>query len=102
MAAAVRLGGHHVVDLLEVPQLVGLDDEWRDVGHRWLGWDGDNWPGESKPVLDFSVCRVDIWYLSTNMTWHEVVETTKTFGMMDGWPISFLGSLLWCDLKTYL
>ena len=27
MAAAVRLGGHHVVDLLEVPQLVGLDDE---------------------------------------------------------------------------
>lgn len=32
MAAAVRLGGHHVVDLLEVPLLVGLDDEWRDVG----------------------------------------------------------------------
>lgn len=27
MAAAVRLGGHHVVDLLEVPLLVGLDDE---------------------------------------------------------------------------
>lgn len=62
MAAAVRLGGHHVVDLLEVPQLVGLDDEWRDVGNRWLGWDGNNWPGESKP-RDTIECAGWIWYL---------------------------------------